>query len=707
MAPSSRWISGVSHSGKTTRLTDTLSHYGEVMAPALDQGRTLLVFAANGDNRITLAQRLIQATQGRYPMQTTTPSGFLMEEVSLFWPLLVTQLELPTQFPLRLRPETEQDLAMALWQPQLQTGALQVEGWLPDQTVRRGLDFLQLAAAAAIAPEDIGPMLADGIPPGFAPPTVWQTLAQALITWRNWCLQRGLLTYGIIGELYWRYLLPHPDYIARLPQRFCGVLADDVDEYPAVASLWFETLLAQGIPGCFTWNPDGQVRLGVGADPERLQQLQTHCQQHESLPQPVPPTLAYDWGPTIVQWVMDPLALPVPPPAIQTLQVTSRGDLLRRTAETIVAAIQAGRVAPTEVAIIAPGLDAIARYTLADILVSRGIPVEPLNEQRPLAASPLVRALLTLLTFVYPGLGRLMPREAVAEMLVVLSQTPEAEVGQAWFDRVQIDPVRAELIVDHCFVPHPEQPQLLPVSHFPRWDRLGYRATQAYEALLSWLQDQQQQRQQRLIPSVVAFLDRAIQQFLWRGNALPYDQLAALRELMETAQHFWEVDEQLRRLDPTSRQPPQEAIARFIQLLQRDTVTANPFPADALGTGPQGVTLATVFQYRLQRLSHRWQFWLDAGSPRWLTGTDALFGYPLFLSTWSGRSWTAVDIEQAHEQRLERILRDLLSRASERVVLCHSDLAVSGQEQTGPLLGLVNTAQPWGDEADNLAHLST
>jgi hypothetical protein len=38
----------------------------------------------------------------------------------------------------------------------------------------------------------------------------------------------------------------------------------------------------------------------------------------------------------------------------------------------------------------------------------------------------------------------------------------------------------------------------------------------------------------------------------------------------------------------------------------------------------------------------------------------------------------------------ERILRDLLGRTTERVILCHSDLAVNGQEQTGPLLGLVN-----------------
>ncbi|WP_448596769.1 hypothetical protein, partial [Thermoleptolyngbya sp.] len=37
--------------------------------------------------------------------------------------------------------------------------------------------------------------------------------------------------------------------------------------------------------------------------------------------------------------------------------------------------------------------------------------------------------------------------------------------------------------------------------------------------------------------------------------------------------------------------------------------------------------------------------------------------------------------------------RDLLYRADERVILCHSDLSTSGQEQSGPLLTLVNAAQ--------------
>jgi hypothetical protein len=134
-------------------------------------------------------------------------------------------------------------------------------------------------------------------------------------------------------------------------------------------------------------------------------------------------------------------------------------------------------------------------------------------------------------------------------------------------------------------------------------------------------------------------------------------------------------------------------VGRFIQLLRSGTIAANPYPVSPIGPASNAVTLATVFQYRSSRRAHRWQFWLDAGSTRWLSGVDALFAAPLFLHQWSGYTWTAADTLDANEQRLRRILLDLLSRTEERVYLCHSDLNTNGQEQTGILLSLVNAGK--------------
>lgn len=658
----------------------------------------VLVLAAIGDNRLDLVDRLTAATESRYPFHSTTPLGFFQDEVMLFYPLLTQQLDLKAQFPIRLAPENEQELASQLWQPELDPVIAQASSVVASRLVRRLLDLLQLAALAGIPVSDIPYILEQGLGGQsdelqLAPEEVGKLLQR----WQNWCLERGLLTYGIIADLYWQYLLPNPTYQEHLWQRYRWLLADDVDEYPAIARSLFEVLLNGGATAGFTYNPDGAVRLGLGADPQYLVELADRCQIEELSQSPVP-SLVNEVGDSVVELVTDPVFLASLPESIQTIQTTSRAQLLRRMLETIVAAVQAGAVEPRDVAVIAPGLDPIARYSLSEALTNQQIPVESLNDQRPLTSSPIIRALLTLLTLVYPGLGRLVDRDAIAEMLVVLSayrkpNAEEAAKAQSPTPHSLIDPVRAGLLADFCFVPHPDLPRLLPAKTFPRWDRLGYQATAAYEELVQWIETQKAQLEQRLIPNAVSLLDRAIQFFLVGGGTLPFDQLSALRQLIETAQHYWEVSSRLRSRD-RHESPAYLTVNNFIQLLNSGAVTANPYPVRPIGSASNAVTLANVFQYRSSRRAHRWQFWLDAGSPRWLTGVDALFGAPLFLHEWSGRAWTAADVMESNERRLRRILLDLMGRATERIYLCHSDLATSGQEQTGVLLSLVNATLP-------------
>ncbi|MDZ7991566.1 MAG: recombinase family protein [Nostoc sp. EfeVER01] len=716
MVSHSVWIVGTSRSGKTARLVEQFCNWVTSEKQYTESFYTkktgrkktghvpeflylkqtepgVLVLAANDDNRRELGDIIVTSTLGKYPVRAKTPLGFFQDEVILFWPLLINSLNLKAQFPVRLRPETEQELATKLWRPQLDEEILRLAGVNESRLVRRILDLLQLAAYSGIPCEDIAQILAKGL--GENTTTLEpEFLASLLLDWRNWCLERGLLTYGIITELYSQHLLSDRNYQQHLTKRYQAVLADDVDDYPSVARLLFELLLDRGAVGAFSYNPDGAVRLGLGADPSYLERLSEHCRV-EILNGPPPESLSEQLTKQMVELVTEPMVMLSLPKTVYSIQTTSRAQLLRQTAEEIANAIQSQQVQPEEVAIIAPGLDAIARYTLVEILIKQNIPVESLNDQRPLISSPVIRALLTMLALVYPGLGRLVDRDAVAEMLVVLSRkqqppenptllTPNSSLS------THIDPVRAGLIADYCFVPHPDRPNLLPVSVFERWDRIGYAATTAYNEILEWLEQQRSQQELRLIPSPISLLDRAIQRFLWNGSNLPYEQLAALRELLETAQHYWEIDTRLRQITPTET-TPHTTIIEFIQLLRRGTITANAYPVRPIGGARKAVTLATIFQYRSSRRSHRWHFWLDAGSPLWAKGGAAtLFGAPFFLRDRLGEPWTAEDEKLAEEQRLQRILTDLLSRVSERVYLCHSDLAVNGQEQLGPLLPLVN-----------------
>ncbi|MBN8563329.1 MAG: recombinase family protein [Leptolyngbya sp. UWPOB_LEPTO1] len=675
------WITGATRSGKTDRLVAQACEWMKMKRSGI------LVLAAIGDNRLALSDRISEATQGKFPFRATTPLGFFEDEVTLFWALLVQRLDLKAQFPLRLRPENEQELATKLWRVELDHAI--AEAGIPEaRLVRRVLDLMQLAALSGLSIEEIPALLHQGLLKvegkiselALSP----ETIGEMMQRWRAWCLRRGLLTYSLITDLYGRYLLHDPVYQQHLLERFQAVVADDLDEYPAIVRSLFDFLLDRNIPCAFSFNPNGAVRLGLGADPAYLAQLSDRCTVVE-LSDRTHPCLIDQLGESILDLVSDPIFFASLPESIQTLQTTTQAQLIRHTAEVIIKGVQSGQVEPREIALIGPGIDPISRYALREILTRQNIPVELLNDQRPLASSPIVRSLLTLLTLIYPGLGRATNQDTIAEMLVILSQKTELTTTYV------IDPVRAGLLADHCFEPHPDQPRLLAANTFPRWDRLGYQASEAYEGIVRWIESQRSQLDHRLIASPVVMLDRAIQRFFFGGSHLPFDQLAGLRELIETAQHYWEVDDRLRRSD-LSDAPQSLTVRNFIQLLRSGAVTANPFPVRLIE--PNAVTLATVFQYRSTRRSHRWQFWLDAGSSRWLSGVDSLFAAPLFLQDWSGRVWDVEDTQMMNEQRLRRILLDLLARAEERLFLCYSDLSTSGQEQTGVLTTLVNAAIP-------------
>jgi hypothetical protein len=667
-----QWFTGSSRSGKTQRLVD----FALEQLPQLAAHQHLLLLSATDENKQDLNDRIATATGGRYPIRAQTPLGFLQSQVYLFYPLIVEQLQLPAINPIRLRPETEQALATQLWQPAMLTLPWQQFGTTEYRFIRRLLDLIQIAANGLT---EIS-MIPDRLQQGLGEQEILPQIGALLTEWQAWCLEKGFLTYGLTSDLFWRCLWTHPTYQQYFQRRYGAVVADDADDYPAIIYPVLESSIGQR-PVAIAYNPHGQIRLGLSSDPEYLLQLSHRCQVEVLADRPSP--LAEPLNPQLIDGVIatvnDPSNWLELPNSIREISRHTRGEMLRTVVETIADAIQAGQVKPSEIAIIAPGVDNIARYTLIEAFGKRNIPVTALNNQQPLYASPCVRAILTLVALALPGLGRLVDRDRVAEMLVELSRyrTPENRVVTA------IDPVRAGLIADHCYSPNPDAPLLQPIEDFMRWDRLGAKATERYQHLRNWLAAMD-------LTDPVKIMDAAITEFFERGNLLTADLLAVLRALMEAAQHYWQVAD---RVNPQEEE--REIAARFIVLLRQGTVGANPYPSTQLANLQLGVTLANIFQYRSSKQFHPWHFWLDVGSELWAKGgTASLFGSRFFLQNWDGRPIDVEMEERFDRQRLERVLRDLLQRGGERLYLCNSELAVNGQDQLGPLLTLPSRVAP-------------
>jgi len=660
-------------SGKTERIVQQFCDWAEhdfakqVNPQAASQ--KVLVLTVDSQQRRELSDRLILATHGQYPVTAVTTLSFFRDEVRLFWTLLVKKLNLKAQFPLLLRVENEQELALELWKERILSGTLKMEGVSRDRLVRRLLDLFLLAAYSGRDISEIPAILQAGQETNIesmeeTDPVInnvseqWQEIGEALQEWRTYCWERGLLTYGVITDLFAHHLLPNPQYHRQLKQRFRYVIVDLADEMPAITCDLCKFLLKNGSQGIFTFNPNGSARLGLGADPEYWQSLKSECEVEKIAP--AINTLGSQLAEPILEIVNEPILQFIEPfPQVHSIESVSRAKLFRNVAEVIADAIATGEIQPNEIAIIAPGLDNIANYAITEILRKKEIHVNPLNDQRPLSYSAQVRALLTLITLVYPNLGTLVSRDRIAEMLVVLAEA--------------IDPVRAGMFADYCFAPDLANPHLLAAETYNQWNRFGYEATQAYEKLRQWI------AQQSPKDAPLLFIDRAIQSF-FKPRKLSYEHTATLQELIETAQYYWQLGYRLDREDPL-------ILKNFIELIRQGTVTANPYAPNA----PQdGVVLATIFQYRMARLSHRWQFWLDASSDLWLQGgAAALFGAPLFLKGWDGGIWTSEHQNDANMQRLQKLIRDLLDRTGDRLYLCNSELSTNGQIQNGILQPLI------------------
>jgi hypothetical protein len=666
------WIEGASRTGKTTRLVERFSLWLDTQTNDF-QGDHALVLVANNYNRRSLRDFLSRESGGKYAVNCQTCLGFFEDEVILFWPLLCEQLGIKSRFPMVLRPETEQELATKLWKSQLERAIL--PGVTEDRLVRNILDLLQLAGAAGVKLDQVPVTLRQGLYifqllPELDAGAICAEWFKMLKRWYFWCLSHGFLSYGLIYYLYGRFLFPHGQYQDYLRGKYGAVFADDLDDYPAIASHIFDFFLDQNKFAVFTYNPQGQVRLGLNADPDYLRNLSNRCQKQElkrenSRIETVIQLLTnFDYNESL-------------PPSMLQIKAITRASLLQKVCQFITTSVGQGEIAAEEIAIIAPGLDAIARYGLIEMLSAHNIPIEPINEQFPLVNYAHIRALLTLLSLTYKGLA---PIDAVMEMLTVLSQKPNLNRKL----EPEIDFLRAGLLVDHCY--QSETGNFVDYeTNFPRWDRLGYRASIAYNHISQWLRDTKILVQgQQITPLEV--LDKAIKDFYSHGIYFNSANLAILREFMETAEHYWEVNQRIGE--------HQNLVSKFIELLQQGTITANPRPVGILGQQKKAIALATIYQYRQQRSSHRWHFWLDTNSRLWEKGGSVnLFGSSLFLHNWDGQLLTLQKEEQMNRDRLMRIIKDLIARNTDKIYLCASDLDINGNEQIATLSTLNYAAQ--------------
>ncbi len=664
------WITGESRCGKTKRLAELIFQWmTEFPLPYKP-----LILVINHQARENLLHQLLEINHQGYQGKMKTPLGLMMADVNLFYPLICEKLNLKATIPIRLRPETEQELATKLWQKHITPELIAILG---DEyiCVRRILDLTQLAGAAGISLEQIPNRLQESdFFQIIGNQSIINLIGELIQKWRNWCLAKGFLNYGLIYELYGLYLLPSHEYQQYLLNQYQGLFIDDLDDHPSIITSICQIFIEKNITSVFTYNETGKIRLGLNADPEYIKQKILPLCEQEILRNNANNSLKQTLENPILKVINGEFEQIESLTQINTIITESRAELISRTCHFILKSINSKEIKPQDIAIIVPGLDEIARYTFQDIFTyQNAIQVQFLREKRPLVSSAIIRSILSVLTLVYPLQGRLVRKDLLPEMLVILSQE-------------KIDLVRANLLIDSCYLPDIEYPCLLNYTNFSRWDRLSYQSRESYQKIVAIIENIKGE----IIGGdthLLGAIDKIIKNFFPKINTLQYNQIVSLKEFRETAQHFWEIQTKLGHLRVN------EIIAQFLELLRKGTITANPLleynqnhsddQEDDFSFPERGLLISTIYQYRSHRCSHRWQFWMDAGSLFW-SQSLGLFGYEVFLHSLEGEN------SNSEDALIKRIIKDLLARAEEKIFLCHSNISLTGSEQVGKLSPLMN-----------------
>jgi hypothetical protein len=683
----SLFLRGWPGTGKSTALLARL-------AALLREGRrpheilVLLPQRAQVERYEALLKRLDAPTRGG--VELATFYSLSRRAVALFWPLVAAAAGFrhPEREPIFLTIETAQYFLWRIVEP-----LITQQGYFRDLAIRRGrllsqlLDNLNKSALVGFDHTDIYARLRGawtGSVEGLN--RFWQAQDCAL-RFREYCLEHNLLDFSLVTEVFSRYLLPHEVYQRYFRARYRHLLVDNVEENVPVAHAFLAWALEQCQSSVLAYDENGGYRLFLGADAQGALEVGRRCRDQwtcATLLQPTADALA------LAHRVSRALGVEgAPPPGQgQALRaIAGQSDpqhkfwisMITWVAERVTELVQGG-TPPGEIAIIAPYVNDVMRFAIAEQLAARNIPTRLLRPATPLRDDPVLRALLILVWLAHPHWQLTLQGEA--QTLAVDDVALALHVALA-----DLDPIRARHLAQRALPPS-GPPILADLSGAAPgqaaqevgrlWERVGYQVRERYETLRVWLETY---RQGESLP-VDLFLSRLFGELLSRPGYGFHDDLARARaygRLVESAFKFREA------VGPEDLVPSEEVAREYVQLLWGGIASA-----EYLLDRPQpeeGVILAPAYAYLTRDLRSAYQFWIDLGSDGWWHRPNQPLTHPYVLSArWPlGQPWRDVEEDRANREALARVILGLAARCTRGIFLGYSELGLDGQEQNGRL----------------------
>ncbi len=658
------FLLGAAGTGKTTALQQRLLRL-------LSEGETaytMLVIIAEPEHQQSYLDAIHESGLGPYTeLKITTYNKMAQELVTLFWPLVAREVgfKRPFQPPTVLSYDLAQLLMWHIVTPMLDEGAFAELRLRPQQIVSQLLDTLNRAALNGLS-------LTEAIE---RQQSSWlgeqervlhlQDAGKAARAFRQTCLDNSLLDLSLVVEVFDTQLVQHPEFHRYFSERFRHLIVDNVEEQTPAGQNFVRNLMDKTVTTAVAYDAGAGYKRFLAADPLGANQFRYASDLAFDFTQSFTTHAQMEDLANLVENHLLHTSKPIEAAKAQVMGVIDgryRREMITNLIPRLTTLLDDG-VHPSEIAIIAPYLDGALRYTLSQALQDAGIPYYLLRRRSSPREEPRIRAWLTWLALAHPDWDIKPTQFDVAEAMNLSISG--------------LDPARAQLLAERLY--QPDIPALLSTEELPERiaERVGWQMVGLVEEIRVWLETHDGQS------PLDIFLHSLFTGLLSQQRFQPTPDLAG------AAVCDWLVKQATRLRQAASAigwHTPAEIGTNFIEGINQGLVTANP---PELGDPPDldGVMVSTMYGYLLAGQPVRVQVWLETAATGWwdIPNQPLSNAFILAQSRLPNEPWTMEEDFAIRNQLLSRLVRGLIARCRDGVILANSDLDRRGLRQDGPL----------------------
>ena len=686
--PPTLFLEGPAGAGKTTLAIERIrSLIDDGVAPD-----SILLLTPH--RSYTLAYEEAFDQRSWYGLGKATIGGLARRYVSLFWPEIlhahpkypfVEGLE-----PTFLTYEVAQYFMARLVSPLIEQGYFADLKLTRHRLYSQLLDNLNKAAVNDIPLEALGDYLrAARIGAELSSPGHVEEISKTVLAYRELCAQSNLLDFSLYLELFWdliRQSQPVQDYL--FGQHHYLIYDNCEEDIPLahdIVRLWMNHADSQLQSVLILYDTDAGFRKFLAANPTSAYTLKQECAESRLIEETARvPVSLQGFGRTLCSEIGSGIGSAIAADdgvcdggdgrrRVHVYSDRLHHQMVQRVAGQVEGLIESG-TAPEEIAIISPFLNDSLYYALSTRLEAAQISFYVHRPSRTLRDEPVTKVLLTLAALAHPS-WRL--------------ERPSTEAVTHMFNRLleAADLVRAALLASVVYEGVHDGIGLKSFEEVATeaWDRITYRAGEAYEKLRAWLQEY---HSEDALP-IDLFFSRLFGELLSQPGFGFYKDVPAgmhVASLVESAQKFRRAVAEVTEITEAIDGEEATVGKAYVEMVQEGVVSA--FYSMNWADPATSVLIAPAHTFLLRNRTYAHQLWLDVGSPAWHRRIHQPLTNPYVLSRdWNTQDeWSSAWEMKFETERLTCMVAGLIRRCTDSVYLFNSELSAHGQEQTGDLL---------------------